>query len=239
MSQLELIWGLEKHNNLLEKHSKDLNIIKNNLDLNKLSQRHNNIENKLIQLNDKLENNKKNLMEKESVLKNHMFTLKETENELYSGNIVDFHQLDFLSKQKDKLTLGIQEIENEIITIMESSEAINLEIKKMSNDIKTISKEIKVYNKESSNLSKELMGKIDFEEKSIEKLIKEIDLSLLNRYNTLRKNRTSGIVSIVNDVCSGCNMMVPSFLHEKLRAKKEIIFCESCGRILYYQENKE
>ena len=100
MSQLELIWGLEKHNNLLEKHSKDLDIIKNNLDLDKLSQRHNNIENKLVLLNTKLENNKKNTMEKENILNNFLFTLKETEDELYSGSIVDFHQLDFLSKEK-------------------------------------------------------------------------------------------------------------------------------------------
>jgi predicted nucleic acid-binding Zn-ribbon protein len=64
-----------------------------------------------------------------------------------------------------------------------------------------------------------------------------IDEKLLNRFTNLRNSRQTSVVPVKNNICTGCNMRVPTYLNKILKSKEEVIFCESCGRILYYTEN--
>ena len=237
MLQLELIWELENHNNILEEYKNKVNLIKNDKEFNSMQLKHKKSVNQISDLNIKFSDIKLKLEENDLNLKNYNLRLQEIEKDLYSGEITDLVQLEYLSKEKARIAKHVEKLEDDIIELIGTSEELIIDIKDDEKIYKSLNKEIKDIKKNTTIILNDLISKIETEEKIIEEYAEKIEPKLLTRYNVLRKNRKKGIVSVVNYVCSGCNMMVPSFLGEALKGKSEIIYCESCGRILYYQNN--
>jgi len=68
------------------------------------------------------------------------------------------------------------------------------------------------------------------------KLAAEIDEDLLDTYEHLLKNKNGeAIAALENDICSGCHMKVTPTTSSKAKAAREIVRCENCNRIVYYQ----
>lgn len=101
----------------------------------------------------------------------------------------------------------------------------------------------------TANGTKQLIGRQldDLEAKSKtlqsreEELVKErtalageIDADLLSRFERLFKSKGDAvIVAIEHGVCTGCHMKVTTATAARVKAGKEIVSCENCGRILY------
>ena len=65
-------------------------------------------------------------------------------------------------------------------------------------------------------------------------LEKKIDDRLLAAFKRIRKNARNGlaVVKIERDSCGGCHAKIPAQSQLDIRARKKIIPCEFCGRIL-------
>ena len=62
----------------------------------------------------------------------------------------------------------------------------------------------------------------------------KIDEDLLGRFERLFKSKgDAAIVAIEHGVCTGCHMKVTTATASQVRAGKELISCENCGRILF------
>jgi len=62
----------------------------------------------------------------------------------------------------------------------------------------------------------------------------KIEEDLLARFERLFKSKgDAAIVAIEHGVCTGCHMKVTTATASQVRAGKEIVSCENCGRILY------
>ena len=63
---------------------------------------------------------------------------------------------------------------------------------------------------------------------------KIVDDRLLNTYKRIRAAVKNGlaVVSVQRDACGGCYSKIPPQKQLDIKAHKEIIFCEHCGRIL-------
>lgn len=71
--------------------------------------------------------------------------------------------------------------------------------------------------------------------KAREELISRISKSLLYSYEKLKKRYKRAIVPVKEDnTCLGCFIRLPTSLSSKGRADSEVIYCEACGRILYW-----
>src|SRR5260370_13253012 len=68
-----------------------------------------------------------------------------------------------------------------------------------------------------------------------ETLAAVIDPDLLSRYQRLftSKNGTP-IVAGEHEVCMGCHMKNTTTTVHKAKLAREIVYCEQCGRLLYY-----
>ena len=65
-------------------------------------------------------------------------------------------------------------------------------------------------------------------------LATKIDEDLLALFERLFKSKgDAGVVAIEHGVCTGCHMKVTTATAASVRAGKEIVSCENCGRILY------
>jgi uncharacterized protein len=80
----------------------------------------------------------------------------------------------------------------------------------------------------------EQIGTVEAERK---KLAAEIEEDLLDTYDRLiRSKHGDAVVALQHEVCSGCHMKVTPATSSKARARKEIVHCENCGRIVYWED---
>lgn len=140
-----------------------------------------------------------------------------------------------LLKEIEEAQQKIDQLEEEIISQMLLSDDIEKEIKqateKHSQEEAKLSKEKETINQKKQELEKEI--KELTEEK--EKLLGQIPPSQSKLYNELLQKKNGIALSPVKDeFCSMCHMRVRPQVLNELKVEKEIIFCENCGRILYW-----
>lgn len=71
--------------------------------------------------------------------------------------------------------------------------------------------------------------------KAREELVSRISKPLLYSYEKLKKHYKRAIVPVKEDnTCLGCFMKLPTSISAKGRSDAEVIYCEGCGRILYW-----
>jgi len=87
----------------------------------------------------------------------------------------------------------------------------------------------------------DLESKAKLLESRLEELRKErVDLAakveedLLNRFERLFASKgDAAVVALEHEVCTGCHMKITTQTAVRVKAGKEIVSCEQCGRILY------
>ena len=73
-----------------------------------------------------------------------------------------------------------------------------------------------------------------------QKQIKEMQESLLRKYDTLRERRKGlAVVNVIQGVCQGCFMNIPPQQYNMLLKGDKIFECPTCQRIIYYQPEVE
>jgi predicted nucleic acid-binding Zn-ribbon protein len=82
--------------------------------------------------------------------------------------------------------------------------------------------------------SKTLEARLEELKKERETLASTIDEDLLDRFDRLFASKgDAAVVGLEHDVCTGCHMKVTTATANLVKAGKEIVSCEQCGRILY------
>ncbi len=69
--------------------------------------------------------------------------------------------------------------------------------------------------------------------------LEKVGPTLMRRYDNWRKHRGSSLVAVIRDQsCGGCHLKLPPQLINEVRKKREIHTCNSCGRILYWEDEQ-
>ena len=111
-------------------------------------------------------------------------------------------------------------VKTEIDATEKTARATKESISRQLNDLETKSKTLESRQEE---LAKER-----------DALTSEIDGDLLNRFERLFNSKgDAAVVAIEHGVCTGCHMKVTTATASRVKAGKEIVSCENCGRILY------
>lgn len=149
-------------------------------------------------------------------------------------NVRNNREFDSISKEIEYQGLEIELSEKKMI---EAKAKIDhrAEVLQASKDrLAERKKDLQIKKKELDEISAET-------EKDEEKLVKQSDKAkagiedrLLVAYHRLRNNSRNGlaVVSIQRDSCGGCFNKIPPQRQLDIQARKKIIVCEHCGRIL-------
>jgi predicted nucleic acid-binding Zn-ribbon protein len=138
----------------------------------------------------------------------------------------------------------IERYENEIRKIEDEELELMLQVDKVKAELAVEEKKAAVT---KDSISRQL---VDLGEKSktldsrLQELMKErtelaskIDEDLLNRFERLFQSKGDAVVvALEHEVCTGCHMKVTTATAMQVKAGKEIVSCEQCGRILYDAE---
>lgn len=142
-----------------------------------------------------------------------------------------------LLKEIEEADHKIAKIEEDILSEMIMADDIEKEIKsaqkkqveeegKLKTDHDNILREQKEVEKKKAALEKDRAG-----------LLPHIPPEQLSIYQRIAK-KTAGVAlsRITDDFCSLCQLRVRPQMLDELWARKEIITCEACGRILYHEK---
>jgi predicted nucleic acid-binding Zn-ribbon protein len=138
------------------------------------------------------------------------------------------NEIDFAARE-------IRKCEDRILELMGQAEPLDANVKKAEAALKEEQKQVdgeKAVARERTASDKKQLDQLVSERKAI---VAEMNPQVYKTYERLKKKRRgSAIAEVVGDRCGACQIALrPQFVQD-LRKGDEMMFCESCGRIVYY-----
>lgn len=233
MGQLDLLWELEEKNKRLREKEEDLDLKNQRLKIEDIGNKNKEVEMEIETLREKASKYSLKIRKNEGRLKGLRYKLGEIEEELYSGSITDLSQLEHLDREKEDILLKIDRKEEEVLSIMEEEETVSLTINKLKSKLANKEENLYKLKEEYEKNLKLIKEEISQDKEEIDYITSQIQTRLLEKYKKVKGKRERPIVKVDNNICSGCNMRIPTYILSALKNKEEIIYCENCSRILY------
>jgi predicted nucleic acid-binding Zn-ribbon protein len=125
-----------------------------------------------------------------------------------------------LEDQELEIMIAADKLKTEVEAAEKTARATKESISRQLTDLETKSQIL-------ANRRDELAGEEDA-------LASKIDGDLLDQFERLFNSKgDAAVVAIEHGVCMGCHMKVTTATAARVKAAKEIVSCENCGRILY------
>jgi hypothetical protein len=145
-----------------------------------------------------------------------------------------------LAKEIDTCKADIFQIEEKEIGLMEKAEATQKHLVVANQEAgearKRADEHIAQLNLREQNLQKELT----LLQANRGELAEAVNETARGRYERLLRSKGENVVvGVQHGVCGGCHMKLPPQLLVMCQAKKEIVTCSNCGRILYYTSDMD
>jgi uncharacterized protein len=143
----------------------------------------------------------------------------------------EFQAIGHEIERYEKEIIKIEDEELELMVLADKVKAdLAEEEKKATAAQNSIARQTADLEEKSKALESQLQGL----SKERSELAGKIDEDLLGRFERLFKSKgDAALVAIEHGVCTGCHMKVTTATAAQVRAGKEIVSCENCGRILY------
>lgn len=139
--------------------------------------------------------------------------------------------------QIDEKLQNFEEVELEATTKIEN---LNGELEQQQNLLEELGTTISEKEKEVAELSKNKEKELKACLKERDAVAKGLDEEIIYKFEKIVRNKEGvGIVSVKNNVCMGCNMLLPPQFVNDVRREDRLIFCPNCSRILYYRGEEE
>ena len=128
-----------------------------------------------------------------------------------------------LEDQELELMIEADKLKGEIEAADKSARATKDTISRQLADLETKSKALEIQQQELGT--------------EREALAAQIDADLLDQFERLFNSKgDAAVVAVEHGVCTGCHMKVTTATASRVKAGKEIVSCENCGRILYLEQ---
>ena len=142
-----------------------------------------------------------------------------------------------MGREIDRFKQEISGLEDRELELMEQADQLKLQIaaeeKETAAAKETIARQMT--NLEAKEVA--LNKRLEELKKEREELAGKVEEDLLDRFNRLFTSKgDAAIVALDHDVCTGCHMKVTTATAMRVKAGKEIVSCEQCGRLLYFSE---
>lgn len=234
MNQLKLVWQLEKYNSIIDDCKKNLNKLEDSIELKNMNKRIIGLESDINMIQVKIKDNSKLTTKLERSLKDYDYTKNKVEEDLYSGQVTDIKQLEQLSSDKEGIFELIDAVESKILKLIDDNEVLEKNYTTIRDDYDQLRADAAKMQEEANTMIEELKERIQVAQEEKDNIIPKIDSKILKRYDLTRGKRGKAIVLVSNEICGGCNVRIPTYLMADIKKQTKIIYCESCGRLLYY-----
>jgi len=139
------------------------------------------------------------------------------------------HEIEFIEKE-------IRQAEDRILELMTESEPLDLNVKKAEKALAEEKKSVEAEKNQARERTAADQKGLDALQLQRQEAITAMPKRTFSDYERIRKKvkGTTVVAEAVNGRCSACQINLrPQFLQD-LRKGEQVMFCESCGRFLYY-----
>ncbi len=128
-------------------------------------------------------------------------------------------------------------LEDQILNTMSKFESANEEYNKLQEDLRREEESLKDLIESVDADVKKTDIEIEKIQNDQKKYIDALDENSLNHYNRLSNIKGGkAVVAVIGNVCGGCFMNITTQTLNSLMGGKDLVFCQSCSRILYLEE---
>ena len=192
-------------------------------------------ETRLNELNDELEELLSNLRFNEGALADAKEKLKKYEQQLFE--VRNNREYDAMTSEIDNKKMEIDRLEKENVIMLDRQEIIEEELKDLEGKVDELSIQFADKRRELD----EKLKQTEKEEKSLNtkrnKATKKIRPPLLKKYERIRAAKSGlAVVQVRRDACGGCSTVLPPQKLYEIKRQDDFFLCESCGRILFWDE---
>jgi len=157
--------------------------------------------------------------------------IRNLEEKLYSGRVTNPKELMGLQKQIEQLKARCGEEEDRLLEVMERVEEVREGLqadRERLNEVEARWRERRERLEEDRTALELELGRLNEQR---ELLTSRLDAESLKLYEDLRRAKETAVARVEQGRCGGCRLSLS--LSELQRARNSLVFCSSCGRILY------
>ena len=182
---------------------------------------------------EKLNQNQKRRRELEAEVQDIRLLIDKYRRQL--GGVKSNKEYSALLKEIDQAQRQIDKLEEEQISEMLAADEITEEIKVADEEVRKAKEKLSEEKNVLFSEKAEKEQKRDRLQKEKKELISSTPDNLVENYTQIYAKKNGIALSpVTDDFCSICQIRIRPQMLNELKAKKEIILCENCGRILYW-----
>jgi uncharacterized protein len=129
--------------------------------------------------------------------------------------------------------------EDRILELMVNAEAREKDVRAAERELKEETAEIEKEKADARRRTAEDEKQLTEWNAKRDGLRSGVDADLLRQYDRVSKHRGTGISEARDHKCMACQVMLRPQTYNEIRTGKEVVFCDSCQRILYYDASRE
>lgn len=152
-------------------------------------------------------------------------TLEAKNNEQYRAFQ---HEIEFCEKE-------IRRCEDRVLELMTESEPLDAALKRTEEALKEEKTQVEIEKNHAKDKTAKDKGFVEEAKRQRQEALAAVNPKLVTLYERIRKKWGAKVVADATEGrCSACNMLLrPQFMQD-LKLGDQVLQCESCGRILYY-----
>ncbi len=150
-------------------------------------------------------------------------------NEQYKALL---HEIQFAEKE-------IAATEDKVLELMVNADARDKEVKAAQAELKAETAEIEREKEQARHRTAEDQKQLAEQRGKRDQLRANINEDLLRQYERVLKFRGSGISEVRDHKCVACQVMLRAQTYNDVRSGQQIVICDSCQRILYFNPAEE
>ena len=140
-----------------------------------------------------------------------------------------------MQKQIDNAKEEIGKKEEDILIGMEEADRFQEQLKLRQKELEEGQKKVSAMEADLEAEATRLRTELEEETSKREKLLASIDANLLAQYRKVAQARSGIAMAEAKDEhCDVCHVRLRPQVYNEIRVGKEILSCDSCGRIMYY-----
>jgi predicted nucleic acid-binding Zn-ribbon protein len=160
--------------------------------------------------------------------------LQQIEQRLYSGRVSNPKELSDLHAegQQERRLIGTRE--DRLIGLFDEVDAAKQGLDEANAALQQTTAEHEASQAELRRERDQLRSELEALERERPSIVERTDPRGLRSYESLRRTRGGlAVAQVAQRTCQGCRVSLPSSTAQEARTSDELVFCQSCGRILY------
>jgi len=130
---------------------------------------------------------------------------------------------------------GIRKAEDRILDLMAESEPLDQNVRAAESALKAEKQKVEEEKVVARNRTAEDERQVAVHLAERERTVAEVSPGVYSSYERIRgKLKGTAVAEAVDGRCSACHLALRLQFYQELRSSEDVMFCESCGRILFY-----